>query len=257
MPLKFNCCSDTHAWFVPALADSDAKAWLHAGDVYDHGRRNLPEMMHPKLDAWMAARTIPVHAVKGNHDCSLSAPFFDKFGNASGRCIEIEPGLLLLGIGWAGGIYYDLPTESDILKVCDEIRKEMLLKSNFGDKIIVLTHYPPWSDSLYENRTRSEGWMFEQITALVDQVKPLALIQGHVHGLFGEQMIYEGDGFETLIVSPGPYGGVLTVDPAANTAEFQFTPEAIAKHRRQPPPVQSPEPPVQSPEPPSPSVLPS
>jgi len=216
---KFLCCSDTHLLKPPALDEEGATAWLHAGDVYNRGHagKGSKGLLAQQLDEWMSARKIPVFVVKGNHDCSFDKPFFDKAEHVSGSFSKAAPGVWIMGIGWCGGVFYDLPTERDMQTVCEQAKRQFILKFaqseyNIGDKIILLTHYPPWNSSFYSYNSNPEGWMSEAVMELVDHVKPTAVVQGHVHDIFGKQLVYKGAGFETLIVSPGPCGGVLTLE---------------------------------------------
>lgn len=67
--------------------------------------------------------------------------------------------------------------------------------------------------------------MFNCIRELVDEIKPLAIVQGHVHELFvfaeiGMPLVYNGPGFQSLVVSPGPKGGILTVE--AESVSFKL-----------------------------------
>lgn len=227
MKLKFLCCSDTHGEMLPALSAEGAVAWLHAGDVHNKTRRSKEAKFSEAMAAWASLNNLPVHAVRGNHDCTLQSEFFNKFNDMSGRCEELAPGLMLVGIGWAGGEYYDLPTERDMKAVCDEIRRSLLMKGKPGDRIILLSHYPPWSEKLYDIDERMAakhaGWLFSAVTELIDEIKPMVVIQGHVHEFFGNQMVYDGPTCRTLIVSAGPNGGILNVDPELGTAEFVFS----------------------------------
>jgi len=217
---------------MPPTIDEEADAWLHAGDVYSHlffAKSPKTSMSSYKLQDWLVARKKPVYVVKGNHDCSFDMPFFDKAEHVSGRCVQIAPKLNLIGIGWAGGAYYDLPTESNLQQVCEEARREWLLKSMPGDMTVVLTHYPPWRWDLYPGARDPNGWLFTCVREMVDEVKPMAVIQGHIHELFGKQFIYRsaldqsttaGPDFSSLFVYPGPKGGTLSLDLEASTANF-------------------------------------
>ena len=222
--LKFICCSDTHNLVPPAIDETDVHAWLHAGDVFLNCRyeeRPKPVEDAAKISAWADERKIPIYAVKGNHDCSMDTEFFDKINHASGRYIELSPGLGLFGLGWHGGAYYDLPTEYDMHKRCDEAKREWLLKSKSGDQYIVLTHYPPWVAALYPDARNPAGWMFQCIRELIDEIKPMVIIQGHVHELFGKQFVYSGPEFKSLIVAPGPKGGILSINLDESNATFE------------------------------------
>jgi Icc-related predicted phosphoesterase len=129
---------------------------------------------------------------------------------------------MLFGIGWSGGMYYDLPTEYDIEKVIESARRELILKSKTGDVFIILTHYPPWIPLFYPHSNNPAGWMFSCIQKLMDEIKPMVVLQGHVHELAGNQFIYNGADFKTLVVSPGPDGGILSIDKESMNASFEF-----------------------------------
>lgn len=225
MKYKMLCCSDTHGKVPPPLDEADATAWLHAGDVYNYGDASKSQKhfsLPAKISEWVDARKVPVFGVRGNHDCPLDAEFFDKCKDSSGRCFEAAPGLLVVGLGWCGGMFYDLPGESEMSEVVAEARREYILKSMPSTKTVVLTHYPPWLPSVYDYESNHEGWMFDCIREFVEEIKPLAVVQGHVHDIFGRQFFYHGPGFDTLIVSPGPSGGALTVDTDTSLASFAF-----------------------------------
>lgn len=224
MPYKLLCCSDTHLNTPPELDETDATAWLHAGDVYNYGHsgKSSKGIKPQQLMEWVEGCKIPIFAVKGNHDCSFDVPFFDKAIHVSDGCHQIAPGLFVIGIGWAGGVYYDLPMCSDIQKVIKEAKRQYIMKSMPSDKVVILTHYPPWLPNIYDYPGSMEGWMFDEIRELADEVKPLAIIQGHVHDIFGLQVVHHGADYDSLVVSPGPVGGTLTIDKDASTASFEF-----------------------------------
>ena len=85
------CCADTHDKTPPNLPEAGATAWLHAGDVCSG--ENQEALRRGKLHAadldewargrrqaigdWIAARTIPVFGVRGNHDVVDPWGFFE------------------------------------------------------------------------------------------------------------------------------------------------------------------------------------
>jgi Icc-related predicted phosphoesterase len=75
-----------------------------------------------------------------------------------------------------------------------------------GEKLILLTHYPPKLPELPCGQL-SENWTYRCVAELIDELQPIAVVQGHVHEWFGRQW-RRGS---TLIVSPGPGAGVLCV----------------------------------------------
>lgn len=232
MEYKFICCSDTHEKLPPNLDDTNASAWLHAGDVYDMGHRyrrpSFPERQQ-KLLMWLESRKMPVLAVRGNHDCSYKHEFIDK-SDAGGRCVSVAPKLWVVGVGWAGGAFYDLPEESDLESICVSAQREITRKAMPGDSFIVLAHYPPLLQGVNPFVGNPTGWISRKVGELVDQIKPIAVVQGHIHGYFGMQDVYVGASFNTMILAPGPRGGVLYVDPEASTARYEPAPVPENQH---------------------------
>lgn len=220
--IKLLCCSDTHGSRPPKLDETDATAWLHAGDVYNLSDLKTSFDDTKDIEGWVKEQKLPVFAVRGNHDCPAKAPFFDNC-EATGHCFEIAPGLLGLGLGWTGGEFSDLPTERDMQKVVDEAKREWVRKAKSGDQTLILTHYPPWSPTkLFFASFNPEGWMFTCIRELMDEVKPMVVVIGHIHELFGVEVTYNGADFSSLVVAPGPEGGILSIDKDASAATFEF-----------------------------------
>ncbi len=75
-----------------------------------------------------------------------------------------------------------------------------------GEMVVLLTHYPPKFPGPPWDQT-PKHWTFTCIANFVDELKPIAVVQGHVHTWFGQQWRRDN----TLIVNPGPRGGVLTI----------------------------------------------
>lgn len=248
--IKLNCCTDTHSAIPPNLDETDVLAWLHGGDVYSHlffhKEPATPTFM--ALKEWVAARkakNVSVYGVKGNHDCSFKMSFFDDAVNITGSCTQIAPKLNLIGLGWSGGAYYDLPTERDMQKVCDEAKRLWIMKSMPGDSTIILTHYPAWRADLYPDAGDPEGWLFTCIRELIDEVAPMAVIQGHIHQLFGKQFDYRpildpstesGKEFTSLFVYPGDKGGTLSIDLENSSVSFEFAGKKKKKDPKKPNP---------------------
>lgn len=214
--MKLFLCSDTHGANPPDLQDPDAVAWLHAGDVYHQGSASKEAKAHRfgNLTNWISAQSLPVYAVHGNHDCYFDMPFFQKAERVSGRCIEIAPDLLLAGFGWHGSEFYDLPLERDMQKVCAEVKREWLMRSMPNHKLIFLSHYPPWVPEFYPIENPKN--YYTCLRELVDELKPIAVVQGHEHQQFKKVFNYEKDGHKSLFVYPGNFGGVLEIADDVN-----------------------------------------
>lgn len=209
------------------MEEKGAQAWLHAGDFYnwlDARRIQLGRSDHehkndiPALTSWLGARAIPVYSVAGNHDVADPANGRLKT-DISGDLVEVSPGLWVVGLGWCGERFDELPLERDMREVCKAVIDKCMSKMKNGDSSIILTHYPANLPELWMfDGGNPEGWMFGCIRTVIDAIKPLAVIQGHLHGLFGHAGEYEG----SLVVYPGPKGGYLDVDTVNGTAKFEF-----------------------------------
>lgn len=225
--MKFACCSDTHGKLPPAIDENGIMAWLHAGDVYDRGQfSKRPSIFFERdLKDWIDARPVPIVTVRGNHDCNFDTKMFIPERDASGKCIALAPGLLAICIGWHGEAFHDLPREFEMQQICGAVETDLVSKAVEGDQFLLLTHYPPYLSGYYGAAAPYEGWMFDCIANIVDKFKPMAIIQGHVHDLFGKQFVYRGNGFDSLVVSPGPSGGLLTIDLAVGSCSFEWSPK--------------------------------
>lgn len=220
--MKILCCSDTHGKAPPVHPDADMI--LHAGDVYNHlghtGKKNPLGVTYKEYIAlannkdqmmnWRKDWLKPVHFVRGNHDVEDIYSVM-KFTDQTGAVERLSDNLLLVGIGWSGMLYYELPTERIINDVCVRLQRLIAMKHKEGDRFVVLTHYPPYFEGLYDNKQDPEGWMFRSIARLCDDIKPLAIIQGHVHELFGNAIRRDG----ALILCPGPKGMLLDLSGEA------------------------------------------
>ena len=194
-----------------------------AGDALSYGRVGFPKEEDADFSRW--ARTRRVLAVKGNHDCPPNSLYWSE--DVTGRCLQVVPGISVVGIGWAGRDFFDLPREMDMEPVCNAassmaLRQRLLAKS--PDKLIVLTHYPPLLDSVLKFSGNPAGWAFRCIASMIDILKPVAVVAGHVHELAGKVAEYKGPGLKSLIVFPGQQGGVLYVNAKSNGARFETFP---------------------------------
>jgi glutamate-ammonia-ligase adenylyltransferase len=219
-------CTDTHArMLLPDIDHPGALAWLHGGDFYL--RKNEPRRKRPMgpealkgysakktdLQQWLTRHAIPVYTVRGNHDISDPWGFFQSCRDISGHLEEIIPGLFVAGIGWSGQQFYDLPDEAKLASVCEGLTEQILNQLPADAALIVLSHYPAVTELC-------PG--FACINDLLARFKPTAIMQGHIHEAFEQQTILTwDDGTQTLVFNPGPWGGVLTIQPEAGTATFK------------------------------------
>ena len=220
MPMKFRCLSDTHGEVPEGSGDSAETAWLHAGDLCNQGVVS-PEFSE-QLEIWHRKMHIPVYAVRGNHDCwSAAKCLAAATSDVSGKTVRIAPNLFLAGVGWSGIAYYDLPSEANLQTVCEKVLKSARSQMAPGDRCLLLTHYPAKIPIYKFDGDSDVGFLFNCVAALIEALKPLAVIQGHVHGFFYTDAIYKVGEQNILIVNPGPEGGTLTLDPADWKATYR------------------------------------
>jgi predicted phosphodiesterase len=225
-PVRFLCFSDTHG-ALPSAGPSGIDIVLHAGDLYN--RQSMLKNLQPTSQGLLVAQWAKdrkVFSVHGNHDCFDASGIFAATEEIDGRCVEAAPGLLLVGVGWHGELHYELPTEREMRCVCEQAYADYFRKSKAGDRVVLLTHYACWTPSVLDYgkppKPRPDGWMFDSVAELARMVNALAVIQGHVHDLFGTVLRRPRETPNALLAFPGPRGGVLTIDK--EIASFDFLP---------------------------------
>jgi Icc-related predicted phosphoesterase len=220
MPIRLLCCSDTHDRLPPALPEADATAWLHGGDVYDlpgftKAPPGLSDNAHPDVDAWARRRSIPVYTVRGNHDYADPYDFFIPERNVSGRVVRLGEHLLLAGVGFAYSRTLIPPLEAELEEVCVRVQRHLAQEQLPGDRVVILSHYPMRRPGLFPEKSweRLTSLCFQCVTSLVEVVRPVLVIQGHLHewhGLTAKLKIKKSTR-HALVVMPGPKGMIIEV----------------------------------------------
>jgi Icc-related predicted phosphoesterase len=222
------CCSDTHGQLPPSLDESESLAWLHAGDIC-----NAPEVLDPNLDpfedyllapiaAWFKSRQERLYLVRGNHDVFDPFRAFKNCNDVTGKLEKLADHLFVAGIGWRGEKYIDLPMERDLSPVCESILRQARRLIFSQDRVILLTHYPPRlvGTQVVENDRDGGGVWYDCVRALVEQLQPLAVVQGHNHRWFGATHRIRLASRQSLILNPGTAGCVLQIDLKKDSAEI-------------------------------------
>ena len=211
------CCSDTHGRFPPMATAPPPLAFLYAGDYYDRAQRSTG----PKDSApaeWLTSAAAPVYAVRGNHDQDDPHGFFARSIDAGGAIQQLAPSLFIAGLGWHGERYFELPREIDLERVCDRLRTMAAAKLGPADRLVLLTHYPAEMPAVFSFRPRRSGWWFACVRRLIDNLRPIAVVQGHIHQLEGHSAAYEVEGRSVLIAFPGPRGMKIAIDTEVPSA---------------------------------------
>src|ERR1017187_5221659 len=91
----------------------------------------------------------------------------------------------------------------DLESVCASVLHIARRKLFARDHCILLTHYPA---EIPQSCTEPQ---FHCLHDLVIVLKPLVIVQGHLHALFGTQWLSPSG---SLVINPGPTGGTLSID---------------------------------------------
>lgn len=160
--IQLPCCSDTHDRPPPEIDLTGVTAWLHGGDVYE-GRnqalvadddpddwlaRQMNEKNGAQLREWAQRQSLPVFAVRGNHDCKDYWNVFSSWEDVGGRVVRVADHLFVVGIGWSGSRYFETPGESDLEPVCQSVVRQARRCVMPGDSLVLLTHYPAASPTI-------------------------------------------------------------------------------------------------------------
>jgi Icc-related predicted phosphoesterase len=124
---------------------------------------------------------------------------------------EIERGLFVAGIGWHGERHYELPGESDLEPVCHDVYRRTIRKTRRTDRLVLLTHYPAHTPELFEPSSALAGWTFLCVRKLVEQLQPVAVVQGHVHEWFDTSGVLHLGNRNTFFLNPGPHGRTIRI----------------------------------------------
>ena len=200
--------TDTHGVAPPTAGRADA--WLHGGDVVD-GYTASP-MDVPEFEQW-AERCGRVLVVRGNHDAHLQPALEHALPAIDGACVEVE-GVNVVGVGWRGDVYSDLPGERELKRVTDAARRAV--RGRRGPTVL-LSHYPPTSANGVLGRPVPDGWCSGVIDELIRDLRPAAVMCGHIHGWAGGSTTLDLGGSPCLLFNPGPTPARLTVTPDGAT----------------------------------------
>ena len=190
---------------------------LHAGDICNLGTEPGRE-----VSDWLDRSGAMV--VRGNHDTVdnlKGTRFRESFRSREVVVEKAGEDLYVVGMGWSGEEYFYLPTEDDLLEEMNKSIRMAVSTVPNGAYTVLLSHYPPKALS---KDIAYAGWFYRAVDVAMMSFAPIALVCGHAHSLFGETKEFEGQGFKTLMVNPGPHGGILTIDTDVPSARFEENP---------------------------------
>ncbi len=169
---------------------------LCAGDVSIF-EQNLDYLMHK-----ISRLKKPVLIVHGNHEdegtLKKSCSLFENITFIHGRTYEFNN---VLFIGWGGGGFS--LRDKELEKKTKEFKKKM---EKF-DKVILLTHAPPYNTRLDKIIEQSCGNKTIRNFISENTKKIKVAVSGHLHENAGTEDHVK----ETRVVNPGPFGKVITI----------------------------------------------
>jgi Icc-related predicted phosphoesterase len=196
--------------------DNDVDLILHGGDFYDQIRSKSHLWTCPRdtndlgglrqyCDDLKESKT-PFYAVRGNHDVKDPAGFFEE-ADVTGKIVEISEGLFLVGLSWHGDDYFDIPDAATMSECCAKLLDECVKVMKDGDQSILLSHYVASGKVVQD-----PGWVFDCIMDVARALRPIIVLQGHSHKLFGLRWEHE----DIQFALPGTTGMTFELDPALN-----------------------------------------
>ncbi len=239
--MKYNLliCSDTHEAAPGIIPPPDTRCWLHAGDFYNNKdiassddesdaqyADTIGALEGGEAYQWFKSFKMPIYSVRGNHDGHDAWGFFRTVQDITGKVARVTPELLVAGIGWHGRNYNDLPSEANFTDVCSTLSGTVRRLRKPGDMLILLTHYPAYAPPVAKNQ---EG-TFTTLRELAGSIKPVLIIQGHIHQWAGSQYDVLLDSKRVLVANPGGFGMAVSVDPAKGSVSIAGQPGGRAGH---------------------------
>lgn len=234
--MRIACVSDTHG-MVPSLPLEGCDLLLHGGDFYNEiEKQDWRANNVGALKAWISKLSIPAWGVRGNHDCADPAGWFASSRDVTGSVQAIaadlpdphsskaSPKLFVIGLGWHGERFFELPTITDMTRVCGDVLRQCMLKMKDGDQSVILTHFDA-ARVVYHGRAfpALEGWAYDCVRMVAEAVRPLAVMQGHSHRMGGEYDLHDG----TLYWFPGQGGYLNIVDGNASIESGPLNPWSV------------------------------
>ena len=191
------------------LFDSDADVLVHAGDMTETGQRRELE----QINEWFG--TLPfkrehIIAISGNMDGigldSAEIDGHDVFTNAvylEHESYEIEDiGLRIFASPWTPRFVGGFQLMSD-----HEAAQKW---QNMPEVDLLLCHGPP--HGVLDSTSRGKSIGDEPLMRKIEQIKPKAVVFGHVHASFGRETAH-GIQFVNAAQFNGIYAGKKTVKP--------------------------------------------
>ena len=93
-----------------------------------------------------------------------------------------------------------------------------------SDRVVLLTHYPARYPEVHEEPGDRDGagvW-YDCVRGVVEELRPLVVVQGHVHRSARTAFSVSAGGREVVALFPGPTGAVVTIDTETGAAHHEW-----------------------------------
>lgn len=182
---------------IPELAG--AAGVIVSGDLTVKG--GVPEARQV-IEA-IAAINPAIHAQIGNMDLAPVEPWLDERGlGMHARCLELAPGLGLLGLGWSNPTPFNTPSEVDDAQLGSWLEQAyaMAQKTTGFDTLLLVSHTPPF-DTAADQVSPGVHVGSQAVRDFILRVRPALCLTGHIHEARSVDAL--GD---TVILNPGDLG---------------------------------------------------
>lgn len=208
--------SDTSAIHnIPGLAKADGV--IINGDLTTNGGRQ--EALAVLED--LASLNPRIFAQIGNMDLGEVERLLDEKGlNIHGRCLEIAPGVGLIGLGWATTTPFNTPSEASEEQMAEWLDRAYNACSASLKTLILISHTPPAGSTTAVIKSGVNVGS-QAVREFIEKVQPALCLTGHIHEARGTDFIGP-----TKVINPGmsSEGGFirLKIDDLKATAELEI-----------------------------------
>lgn len=181
MKMRFLVITDIHgnADILDSLDDefTSCDAVLFGGDFADVIQKKSGE---PVLDK-LCKKHDEIYAVLGNHDEPDFIERLEDCGINAERTLSYTGGVAIIGSGGATEFTHDTPNERAEDDIISDFKiLDSAAENDAWENLIIISHNPP-KDTKCDavNETLHAGSV--QFRALIERIKPLAVVTGHIH----------------------------------------------------------------------------
>lgn len=193
--MKILCIADIHGdtdsivYARNYLVDNDLDYVVLMGDYsvgFKDPKQNLADVEYA-LD--LLRDDAKIFAMPGNCDQPGALDIIEKHGMSIHDKVMEFDGVSFIGLGGSNPTPFDTPTEFSEEEIYEKLSK--LFVEAKGDKIILLTHFPP-KDTKCDRIPSGTHVGSESLRKIITEKKPSACVCSHIHESGGEEDFIEG-----------------------------------------------------------------